>query len=119
MTNLKVVKVNSESIEFTNDIILESKHQICCCENHWIDFEHVNIEDFDDLEFDLSNDNFFERIEGYGIALLPINGHPIRIAGYGSDNGGYYSDNLTLVISNSTDILKEFDITECQSEEKG
>ena len=45
--------------------------------------EDLDLSDFDGLEFDLTNDNFFERIKGYGIALKPINGWAVRIPGYG------------------------------------
>lgn len=105
----KVIKVNSDSIEFDNGLKLSSNHEQDCCENHYLDFEHIKLDDFDGLEFDLSNDNFFERIVGYGIELKPIKGWSVKIPGYGSNNG-YYSDNLTLELSDG----REFDITECQ-----
>jgi len=73
----------------------------------------LTIADFDNLEFDLTTDDFFERIEGYGIALKPLIGHPVRIPGYGSNNG-YYSGNLYLVLSDGKDFNKVFDVTECQ-----
>jgi len=73
----------------------------------------LTLADFDGLEFDLSSDYFFERIEGYGIALTPLAGHPVRIPGYGSNNG-YYSADLTLVLRDVTGFKKVFDITECQ-----
>lgn len=89
-----------------------SNHDSDCCEHHWLSFEHLGLIDFEGLEFDLTNDEFFARIDGYGIALIPINGHPVRIPGYGSNNG-YYSTNLELVISGGG-INKSYDITECQ-----
>jgi len=69
--------------------------------------------DFDGLEFDLTSDGFFERIEDYGIALKPLVGFPVRIPGYGSNNG-YYSDQLDLILSDGKAFSKVFDITECQ-----
>ena len=51
--------------------------------------------DFDGLIFNLSNDDFFERIEGYGF------------------NNGYYSSDLTLVVSN-TNYVRKYDISDCQ-----
>lgn len=69
--------------------------------------------DFEGLEFNLSNDNFFNRVPGYGIELLPIHGHPVRIAGHGYNNG-YYSDQLDLIVSNNKDYYKIYNITECQ-----
>lgn len=112
MTKVKEVSKKDERIIFEDGTLLYSHHEQDCCENHWLDFEHIATEDFEGLEFDLSNDGFFERIEGYGIALLPKNGHPVRIAGYGSNNG-YYSTELTLVIEKGSDV-RRYDITECQ-----
>lgn len=101
-------------MEFENGIILCSDHYQDCCEWHYLSFKDLYLDDFNGLEFDLTNDDFFERIPDYGIALKPKNGHSIKIPGYGSNNG-YYSSNLTLVIEDSTGkIIKEYDITECQ-----
>lgn len=115
MKNLKVVSVDSESAEFNNGMVLYSEHDQECCEDHYLSFTDLNLGDFEGLEFDLSNNDFFERIEDYGIALKPKNGHPVRIPGYGSNNG-YYSSDLKLVISNTNGrgVYKQYDITECQ-----
>ena len=64
--------------------------------------------------FDLSGENFFKKIEGYGIELIPIEGHSVKIPGYASNNG-YYSSDLALVIRKEG-VTKEFDITECQED---
>lgn len=109
MKNLKVIKVNPNSLEFDNGIILYSDHEYNCCEDHYLSLSDVTL----DLEFDLTSDDFFERIEGYGIALKPIMGFPVRIPGYGSNNG-YYSSNLSLIITNNKDFYKKYDITDCQ-----
>ena len=114
MTNLKVVSFDSESLEFDNGIVLSSYHNQDCCESHYLSLSDLTMADFEGLEFDLSNDNFFERIEDYGIALKPIVGFPVRIPAYGYNNG-YYSSDLTLTISNGKNLDKSFDITECQS----
>lgn len=113
MRNLKVVKVNSESIEFDNGLVMSSNHEQDCCENHYLSFADLTLDDFNGLEFDLSGDNFFERIEDYGIALNPIKGFPVRIAGYGYNNG-YYSSHLDLVLTDTKGFTKTFDISECQ-----
>lgn len=113
MNNLKVVKVDSESIEFDNGIQLYSNHDQDCCENHYLSFEHIGLDDFEGLEFDLSNDNFFNRIEDYGIELIPIHGHSVKIPGYGYNNG-YYSSNMELIVTNNKDIRKVYDISDCQ-----
>lgn len=113
MTQLKVVKVDAESIEFENGVQLSSYHDQDCCESHYLSFGDLNISDFEGLEFDLSNDNFFKRIEDYGIELIPVTGHSIKVPGYGSNNG-YYSSNLDLVLSDNKSFNKRYDISECQ-----
>lgn len=117
MKNLKVVKIDSESLEFDNGMKLLSYHDQDCCEEHYLSFSDLSLNDFDGLEFDLSNDDFFERIEEYGIALKPKVGFPVRIAGYASNNG-YYSSNLELIITNNDGqgIFKKYDISECQKD---
>ena len=115
MKNLKVVSLEGGDLYFNNGTRLYSDHKDDCCESHYLSLGDLTLSDFDGLEFDLSNDNFFERLEGYGIALLPINGHPIRIPGYGYNNG-YYSENLSLILTkeDGQETHKRFDITECQ-----
>jgi hypothetical protein len=114
MENLKVVKIESESITFDNGFTLASNHEQDCCENHWLSFENLTIKDFEGLEFNLTNDFFFNRIPDFGIELLPINGWPIRVPGYGSNNG-YYSSDLEIVIRDqNAKWVKRYDITECQ-----
>lgn len=112
MKNLKVVNLDSYSIEFNNGVILSSDHTQDCCENHYLYFGDLTISDFEELEFDLTNDDFFKRIEGYGIELVPLLGHSVKVPGYASNNG-YYSSNLALTISGNG-LNKTFDITECQ-----
>jgi hypothetical protein len=115
--NEKVVSINANEgdgvIVFTHGWKLTTKHELDCCESHYWSLSDLSIDDFDGLEFDLDDDNFFERIEGYGIALKPTNGFPIRIPAYGSNNG-YYSQNLSLVLYNYDKVIEEYDITECQ-----
>jgi hypothetical protein len=110
----KIIKINKYSIEFTNNLELYSSHEQACCEEHYLDFSGIDIEDVRNLEFDLNSDDFLEKIEGYGIRLLPKNGLPLSIPGY-SNNNGYYSDNLLLKLSLNDNVLKKFDITNCQS----
>lgn len=112
MNKLKVVKIGDEEIEFDNGVKLYSSHESDCCEHHWLSFKDLTIDDFKGLKFDLSNDNFFKKIENYGIELIPIRGYSVKIPGYGSNNG-YYSTQLELVLDNNG-VIKTYDITECQ-----
>ena len=113
MEKVTVVKVLSDSLEFNNGVILTSDHKQVCCESHYLSFSDLTITDFDGLDFNLTSADFFERIEGYGIALKPLNGLPVRIPGYGSNNG-YYSYQLDLVLTDGKDFSKVFEISECQ-----
>jgi hypothetical protein len=114
----KVIAIKNEDdgiIVFSNGYTLITHHESDCCEHHYWSLTDLSIDDFDGLEFDLDGDNFFGRIEGYGICLVPTSGFPIRIPAYGSNNG-YYSNNLTLILSKDDEVIKEYDITECQEE---
>lgn len=113
MNRLKVIKIETEQIVFDQNIILSSEHDQDCCEHHWMETKDLTMSDFEGLEFDLSNDNFFKRIEDFGIELIPISGHSVKIPCYGSNNG-YYSDNLALIISERFTEIRTYDITECQ-----
>ena len=112
MEKLIVVKLQSESIEFSDGTILTSNHDSDCCENHYLSMEDLSLSDFNGLEFDLSNDKFFNRIDGYGIELVPLSGFSVKIPGYGYNNG-FYSSNLDLVVKRKNKVTT-YDISECQ-----
>lgn len=114
MKNVKVSKIFSGSIYFENGAILRSNHDSDCCESHYLSMEDLTMDDFEELEFNLEGEDFFRRIDGYGIELVPIRGHSVRIPGYGYNNG-YYSSNLSLVLIDSNKSEKVFDITSCQT----
>lgn len=112
MNKVKVVKIDDDSLEFDNGVVLTSNHEQDWCESHHLSLSDLTLEDFEGLEFDLESDELFERIEDYGIALKPLMGFPVRIPGYGYNNG-YYSDQLELTLEGKN-FSKVFDITECQ-----
>ena len=109
---VKVIYVDKDVVRFDDQSELSSDHDQDCCEHHYLDFSGHSLSDFEGLEFDLSSPDFFEKVEDYGIRLLPVNGHPISVPGYGYNNG-YYSANLTLVLERPSGTTT-FDITECQ-----
>lgn len=113
MENLKVVKLENDVIIFENGTKLYSNHHGDCCEQHYLSMDDLTISDFEGCEFDFSNDNFFRRIEGYGIELVPVTGFSVKIPGY-ADNNGYYSSDLYLVLEHVDSTKKVYDITECQ-----
>lgn len=109
----KIEKIVHDVITFDNGLMLYSEHNQDCCESHYLDFSDIEKEDYKDLEFDLSNDNFFTRIDNYGIQLNAVNNFPLRIPGYGYNNG-YYSSNLDLILTNNSDINRTYNIDDCQ-----
>ena len=117
MKKVIVIKITEDELTFSDGSTLYSYHEQDCCESHYLDFSDLTLEDFKGLEFDISEDNFFRKVEGYGIELLPLAGWPIRVPGYGYNNG-YYSTDLTLILSDNlrgNPTTKRFDISECQT----
>lgn len=112
MNNVKVVKIDEDIVTFDNGMQLYSNHEQSCCESHYLSFSDLTLEDFEGLKFDLTQD-FFNRIEDYGIELVPIKGHSVKIPGYGNNNG-YYSADLTLYLTDNKGFEKKYDIEECQ-----
>jgi len=114
--NVHVVKIDKamDKIIFSDGSTLESNHERDCCESHYLSLSNLEMIDFDGLEFNLTGENFFNRIEDYGIALVPVKGYSVNIPGYGYNNG-YYSSNLVLVLSRPEGGITTYDITECQN----
>lgn len=111
----KITKITDDRITFDDGAYLYHDHDRCCCEHHWLDFNAVDFGEVTGLDFTLNSDgSFFRRVSGYGIQLLPTNGHPVSIAGYGSNNG-YYSENIDLVLVDTNKIEHKFDVSECQT----
>lgn len=108
----KVIRI-SDGLEFDNGMNLSTYHESDCCEHHYLSFNDIDLEEFDGLEFDLESDTFFNRIDGYGIELVPISGFTVKIPGYGYNNG-YYSSELTLILSGEGIEDRVFDISDCQ-----
>lgn len=109
----KVTFVDDEGIHFDEGTKLYCAYN--CSQNHYhyLDFSNLTLEDFSGLEFDLSSKNFLEKVKGYGIALNPLVGFPIRIPGYASIDSGQYSDELEVVLEGES-FHKVVDITECR-----
>ena len=112
----KVISIEKEDdgvITFDNGMSLNTFHYRECCESHYWSLSDLTVSHFEGIEFDLSNSNFFERLDGYGIALIPISGFPIRIPAYGFNNGNY-SSSLILQLRKKNKLIREFDISKCQ-----
>jgi len=109
------VKSFYDGIVFTDGTTIDDEHEQDCCEDHYLSYSDLTEQDFEGLLFDISNNDFIRKIEDYGIELVPINGHSVKIPGY-ADNNGFYSDELKLRINNKS-LNQEFiiDITECQT----
>jgi hypothetical protein len=109
---IKITKIENEQLEFDDGTKLYSHHDQDCCESHYLSFEHITLGEVAELEFDFSNDDFFKKIDGYGIELIPVKGHPVRVPGYGYNNGYYGSDLILIVDVGATQ--KKYDVSECQ-----
>ena len=112
MKNLKVIKIENDEIEFENGVKLYSRLKSDYYDYHYLCMDALTIEDFEELRFDLTNDNFFKRIDAYGIELIPVRGYSVKIPAYGLI--GYYSEQVNLILTDDKEFKKEYDITECQ-----
>jgi hypothetical protein len=105
---------------FSDGTVLSSYHKQNCSEEHFLDFTHLTSEDFAYIDFNLSKDDFFNRIPNFGIEICPKfddDGWPIKIPAYGRNNG-YYTSDLSLVLEkNGMKLI--YDITECQEITQG
>ena len=54
MKNLKVVSIDSDSLEFNNGVKLYSNHDQDCCGSHHLSLSDLTLKDFEGLEFDLT-----------------------------------------------------------------
>lgn len=112
---MKIINFDHDSITFDNGTIISANHKYDCCEHHYLEFEHLKKEDITSLTFTPTKSGFPEinLIEDYGIELIPNNDHPLRIPGYGHNNG-YYSSNLSLIMENKEGFKTTTDISKCQ-----
>lgn len=123
ITRSRVIEINkngveyreTEAIYFDSGATLSAIHETNCCEAHYLGTADLELSDFEGLEFDLSGDAYFEKVPGSGIRLVPVVGHPVFIPGY-SDNNGYYSDELELVLWFPDKKEIRYDITDCQED---
>lgn len=111
----KIITIHEDCLEFDTGHKLCDYHYQECCENHYINFEYLKLEDVKDLVFDISSTAFIEQVFGYGVRLKPTNNFPVSIPGYG-DNNGYYSHQLELILRDASGIeVWSLNISECQS----
>ena len=114
METARVVQVDDYEIRFDNGYVLSSDHDQDCCESHYLSFRDLSLEDFDRMDFDLSGDSFFRKVEDFGIRLIAKDGREVPVPGYGFNNG-YYGDNISLVLTNSQlETIGSWDVSECQ-----
>jgi len=110
----KVIEIKGSGIKFDNRMIMTSEHVQDCCEHHELTFNDLTLQDFEGLEFDLSSENFFKRIPGYGIELVPLQGYSVKIPGHGYNNG-YYGTNIDLILYDENGgVYRCYDVSECQ-----
>lgn len=119
MKKLTIKSVTDESIIFNDGSYLQSSHEQDCCEHHYLDFSNEDVKSLKELEFPVDENDHLDascisEIEDYGIEIKPLNNHPLRIPGYGYNNG-YYSSNLLLEYrSKKHELLFSLDVSDCQ-----
>ena len=59
---MKVINVKFHTIYFEDGTEITSNHEQDCCESHYLSFGDLTLEDFDGLEFDITDDKFFEQV---------------------------------------------------------
>lgn len=109
----KIVKVSDSGLELDCGTRIYDYHPQDCCEQHYLDWSAVDPSDLVGKEIHL--DDFFERVDGYGIRIKVVGDHPVAVAGYG-DNNGYYSSEILLVVDKPGLTPVEYDISECQED---
>ena len=113
MSLVSIVSVLPEDgIEFSDGSHLFSHHQEDCCEYHYADFNYVSLEDFEGMLFDTSSLDFIIPVPEYGFRMKAVCGQEVSVPCYG-ENNGYYSTNLTLVLSKDGK-QQHLDISDCQ-----
>lgn len=110
----RVIEVGSDDITFNTGHRLFSEHSQDCCESHYLSMNDLTVRDFEGMDFDLTREDFFERVEDFGIRLVATNGQAVPIPGYGSNNG-YYGTNIDLIVVDADGRrIHDIDISECQ-----
>src|SRR6476659_6437416 len=99
----KVIEIK-DGLNFDDGSKLYSEHISDCCENHYLSFDDLTLQDFEGLDFNLESKNLIEKVEDYGIRLKPKKGHAISIPGYGYNNG-CYSTKLDLIIETNNKTI--------------
>lgn len=80
---------------------------------YW-NIEHISNRFFKKTLFDLESCDFFEKVDGYGIRLKPVNDYSISIPCY-TEEGGDYTTNFKLILNR---IVGVFDVNEIKSSEE-
>lgn len=120
--NLRITEIDDEYIILENadkeKLKVYSNHDTECCEIHYLDFSEIEDMLEDNMLFCIDTEDpssFFCKVEGFGIRMLPVNGHPVSVPGYGRNNG-YYSSDMELVVEDMRfhkEVLN-IDVSECQ-----
>lgn len=126
--NLKYKYTGGGPFTLENDeylIQMYDYHENNCCEEHFIDWKYGLDQMTDEMKFTVNTNNYYngfiEKVEDYGIRIIPNpgTGHPIAFPGYGYNNGFYSTDIILVVVvfdknSNTIFLKDELDISECQ-----
>jgi hypothetical protein len=114
MAIAKVKSVDLGNLIFDNGFVLYGENEQLYWEDQYLDFGVFKVEDFDGLLFDFNHPKegrYFERVEGVGIKLLPINGEPIIVLGH--SNCDACATNFYLILETGYNEACEFNINNC------
>ena len=120
MKLVTVVLVTKDKMVLSDGSAISSSHDSDCCEDHWLDFAETS-KDGEAIGLTLDLDGqWFREVPGYGIELVPAvpDRHPIRVPGYGSNNG-YYGSNIDLLLTSPDGKVQTWDVSECQDDWSG
>lgn len=105
---MKLKTWNDDTVVFDDGTVVAYEHDQECCEVNWADFSVLGIAShFRDLVFSSLH---IDPIDGAGFNMVPLDGDGIPISGATvfipcySDQNGYYSDDITITVSNQSAI---------------
>lgn len=106
---MKIVAINTDSIIFDDGTIVTSEHESGQSMVHALSFGGLDPSIIDET-FDLSTDQFFDKIEGYGLQLRAING---RLFDLWAPSQEFASEDFKLVVTKNGNTVG-YDITGCE-----
>ena len=106
---MKIVRVASEGILFTNGKMIYSNHEPECCEVNYADLEQLEVSGYE-VEFD-EDSMVFEKLDDYGFRFGSVNTPMFFIPCY-SDQNGYYDSTVDIWYDGRKVLIADSEIHE-------